>query len=495
MHVSGCTSNPRAELLCRLGLAMLVVRFVAAYPVSWFARQCSFASAGSSMKVRARSRALAAEAGGQSHAILPPSIFLATLLLVGGTAGCAVGGSRLTVMPEGKGGVVYPIAVHYDVEALYEGPLDEEVVARIGADFRMLAELGFDHIVLEGVAGAKGRELLVSAREAGLGVIESDGLRLNRLGCDPQMKSEGGLAPSDEIRATTDLRLRGGKDQPGGITLSRGRISAGGYPVDPFERLAPAGVCVTLRNPVVVWGSVMAHHSGPAVRGAMPSHRAPLLGAVVNEKITAKLASDPDQGARVMADDWVGRGPAIVDASALAVPKEESPLQHLLNQYHAAVSLGRTNGLIVAGGRCGSVEGGGLLNGRDPPTARQRTAIEALLGRARYWRPRIAGLSAERVSPVGTPPEAVSATLLYGEHVRYVMIHNSSLAQYARGRVRLPARMQGDVDRAVEVRAPFGSAPQGLADQSPGRVIKAQQGELVLPIELRPGDATLFELF
>ncbi len=163
-----------------------------------------------------------------------------------------------------------------------------------------------------------------------------------------------------------------------------------------------------------------------------------------------------------------------------------TPLLNLLRAFHRALAEGHTAGLVVDG--LHPIPG-------DPPTALdpsrshppdEASALRMLFIRARTWGRRIAGCVAVPLeSPKGLA--GVRTVLLRADPRQYLLLWNAS-DRFVRGEHRLGGDAGGrSWVRAVEV-PPDPAAP-------PGRVVIAEEGVLTFRLDLRPGDAALFELF
>lgn len=113
-------------------------------------------------------------------------------------------------------------------------------------------------------------------------------------------------------------------------------------------------------------------------------------------------------------------------------------------------------------------------------------AVESLLRRANTWGARLRGFEWQAIAPVQSGIPVSSAIFTRGAR-RYVFILNQS-SQPLRGPVRFTAIFGGrPITRAVGVPA--------TADRIAGEVFEARGTELTIQINLRAGDAALFELF
>jgi hypothetical protein len=178
---------------------------------------------------------------------------------------------------------------------------------------------------------------------------------------------------------------------------------------------------------------------------------------------------------------------AVIDAQAVREGPPGTALERLLANYHAALCAGQTGGVIVD--RFIRLPGDppGLTSPDEPLLPAHSSAIAALIQRARCWGPRLSALPTS--SLISATDSSWLTVTLFGQAARrYVLIFNTSEERFAREEVRLPASiLNRSALRAVEV--------PPSTERGAGRVFHAQRGQLSLPVELRPGDAVLFEVF
>lgn len=123
------------------------------------------------------------------------------------------------------------------------------------------------------------------------------------------------------------------------------------------------------------------------------------------------------------------------------------------------------------------------------PNPRSRMfAVESLLRRANLWGARLQGFDRQLIPADGLRRDpALLTTVFVRDARRYLFLFNQSSLP-VRGPVRFPAVLGGRaVARAVGVPA--------TADRIAGDVFEAHGGELAVQVNLRPGDAALFEIF
>ena len=185
--------------------------------------------------------------------------------------------------------------------------------------------------------------------------------------------------------------------------------------------------------------------------------------------------------------DYDDNSMAVIDARTVRDGPPGTALERLLAKYHAALCAGQTGGVIVDRFMRLPGDPPGLTSPDEPLPPAHSSAIAALIQRARCWGPKLSALPA---SPLVSATDSSWLTVTaFGRGARrYVLVFNTSTERFAREEVRLPAMVLGQaVLRAVEV-------PPSM-DRGAGRVIQSQHGQLPLPVELRPGDAALFEVF
>lgn len=343
------------------------------------------------------------------------------------TTGCA------TVSPPAAR--TYVILVRYDAEPRFVNSDRVTAVEAIGRDFRDIAALGFDGVVLSHVDNSECLPLLDLAHENGLTAQIPD-RRFEHFvltGALPQ-----GCSGVRELGRTIPIQIT---DHPalGAIAVSSGRSPRG------VKRAEALTGCLTDRD--------------------LPRSLVTETGVTVDGLRLATVRTRRSEA-----------GPL------------ESLMGGLQRQFHAGLRVGSTAGLMLD--RYGGLPGDGHV--LTPPaegfTSEQAAAIEALLARARKWGRRLAGLAAEPILGVVPSGPDVQLTALMRGARRYVLVSNPSMDQYARGEVVLPGSIGGmPANRAVEV--PPTSGPVA------GRVTDAQGGQIALSVTLRPGDAALFEIF
>jgi len=177
----------------------------------------------------------------------------------------------------------------------------------------------------------------------------------------------------------------------------------------------------------------------------------------------------------------------IIDARIIREGPPGTALERLLAEYHSALCSGKTGGVIVDRFTRRPGDPPGLTSADEPLLPAHHSALSAMIQRARCWGPKLSALPMS--SLISTTDSSWLTVTLFGQEARrYVLVFNTSSERFAREEVRLSASiLNRPVLRAVEV-------PPSM-DRGAGRVIHVQRGQLPLPVELRPGDAALFEIF
>jgi hypothetical protein len=166
-----------------------------------------------------------------------------------------------------------------------------------------------------------------------------------------------------------------------------------------------------------------------------------------------------------------------------------SSMEQILVQFHAGLAAGLTSGLVIDDRHALPGEPPGLFDSSVPLTAGKSAALRAVMTRAMRWGRRLFGAAARPVGSAWPNGEGtVTLTLLTQGNRRHALVVNTSREAFFRGDVSVPQPLDSvNFRRAVEVPA--------SAAQLAGRVLDAREGKLPLAVDLRPGDAALFELF
>ena len=325
----------------------------------------------------------------------------------------------------------YLIALRYDVEPRLIGGNLSQKVSAVRSDFKTVSDLGFNGVVLFHAEDRDRGALLDLAGEVGLRAAVPD-RRFERFVVTGEWPTG--------CRSVGDLTSN---------------------PPDPIVH-HPA-----FHSYVVECG-----------RGRSARERSRRLRLELLRKGTPYLSLEGEEETR----------PAVIDSRTVRDGPPGAAIERLLTQYHEALCAGQTGGVIVD--RFMRVPGDppGLTSPDDPLLPAHTAAIAELVQRARCWGPRLRGLSAAPLDAAATGSSRLTTTVFGHGARRHVLVFNRSADRFAREEVRLPASVLGaSVQRAVEV--PPSSA------RGAGRVVQAQRGQLTLPVELRPGDAALFEVF
>jgi len=345
----------------------------------------------------------------------------------------------------------YWIAARYDVEPkLSEGGLSGNNGV-ISNDFKAIAGLGFSSVVLNHVEDGDRRRLLELADEVGLKAAIPD-RRFDRF------VVTGGLPPQCR------------DENPGAPGLREARHVAEGIRSSPNCSRA-------VRLTDIVRHSAFHGYVVEGGRGSAARERSRKLCAQLVRNGTPCISLGDNDDTPL----------AIIDARAVREGPPGTALERLLAKYHAALCAGQTGGVIVDRFMRLPGDPPGLTSPDEPLLPAHSSAIAALIQRARCWGPRLSALSASSLISA-TDSSWLTVTAFGRGARRYVLVFNTSEERFAREEVRLPALILDQaVLRAVEV--------PPSTDLGAGRVIHAQRGQLILSIELRPGDAALFEVF
>lgn len=330
----------------------------------------------------------------------------------------------------------YLIAARYDVEPGLVGVEEHSAEALIRRDFQTIADLGFNAVVLRHVQDRDRPGLMDLAEGADLKVVVSD-RRWRRFVLT-------GVLPED-CRGASQI--------------------ADNLPRRLMNHPALAALLVD-----------------PGRTRHATERATEIASSLRNRGATCVLRDSPwlRQESQVLATIDTG------DAGDSS--QEAPPLELWLAQFHDGLSRGRTAGLVVdrfrpvPGDPAAPVSFDRVLSPADA------TAIEALLTRARNWGPRLRGFRAQPIAAAITGGLDVRVTALIRARRRYVLVSNPTEDRYARGELTFPDSIGGAaVSRLVEV--------SSATDRGPGRVVNAARGHVTFSVELRPGDAILFEIF
>lgn len=327
--------------------------------------------------------------------------------------------------------------MRYDVESIRIGLDRAAGNKRTRTDLTRVNELGFDAVVFECVDDDERAEMLEVASSSGLAAVVPDR--------DVQYYILTGRLPPSFASADELIRgkLRKLSARNGFAGLSIGQVASSAGASDRYSKVLAAAR--ELGVPCVVLAT------------------------------TIDLPRD-------------GSAFAIVDAGELADDAVGSPLERLLARFHGELAAGRTAGLVVDRFAHAPGDRGGLAVVDDAPTAAKLAAVRGLVRRAKRWGPRLFGCRSEVVKEASADGEEVSLTAFVQDRRRYVLAYNPSRERYVRGSVAAPASIDGrPVLRLVEI--------PPTPDHIAGEVFESQRGGITIRVDLRPGDAALFEVF
>jgi hypothetical protein len=328
--------------------------------------------------------------------------------------------------------VALPVmAVRYDATA-YGGSSDcEPMKEEVRRDWTALKQAGFNCLVIHPVSGSHQRGLIESSRQLGFTPVVVD--------------------------REVDIYVRTGVF-PGGCvdlsTLVTRVVGRAGSTTGPWIT-----ACHAPRTPQ---GRVRATELAAALRA-----RGGYILPVSHESVGLD-----------------GPGVAFIGSHPCeAASTEDSCVARWLGEYHGAVIEGRTDGILFDGGL--ELAAALTSTGSDSGVA-ERAGVAELMHRVRSWGPLLTG---SIVTPVaGSAPKDVKAATVHGSRRRGVLVWNASADSYARGEVSVPVReWSGTIRRLVQW--------SGEPGQPAGRIVDVRNGVLRIPVELRPGDAELYEAF
>lgn len=194
---------------------------------------------------------------------------------------------------------------------------------------------------------------------------------------------------------------------------------------------------------------------------------------------------------------WGGVESGVVDSANLSVVHAKaaetesaavSYLERWLGDYHRGLASGKTIGVVFDGAQF--IPGLSTVTGSiSEGESRARLAgLTELHNRQVAWGDLIHG---GEVSPIASPPGGTSHIHLASlkcKGRRFLLAVNDSDANFIRQEITLNGTMDGiQTQRLVEV--------PGTLSIPAGRIIDAHDGLIRLDVDLRPGDAQLFEVF
>lgn len=380
-------------------------------------------------------------------AVNRPAALLGVVLAAGGCAGPPAGPPP------------YPIAIRYSVESLATNP-DHDIEAVVDQDFAYLRRLGFTSVFLRHVRDEHSAILLQAAADHGLApaVAPRDLVYYVRTGQLP----EGCDTLTALVRAAARNRPAGG-DPPVIWML--------GEAVDDRTagRIARLGRAVRAAAPSVATAATLAD---PAVTAAELRRWVTLVAR------PDTAASPPPGGGDMLLLECVER-------------EDETsgrPGTRWLASYHTALAQGLTGGLLVDRFRVVPGRWKGLVEGRDAASVARAAAIRRITARAARWGPRLRRLEASPLELLDSADSELRAVLFADARRRFVMLVNPSSTAFVHDRAALPADLAGRPSaRAVLV-------PQDTHVLG-AELVPARGGRLLIPLDLAPGDAVLWEIF
>jgi len=331
----------------------------------------------------------------------------------------------------------YLVAARYGAQASRMDPESDEWDAMRG-DLRSISDLGFQTIILQGIQPEERAALLDFTSKLGFRVL------LPELKADHFVQTGFTPSPFDSLEELVQS-----------------------YPPEVRQHPGFAGLFV----------------EGPAHAATL--ERASLLkSAYQNNGISFHvfLSGEPVAGFGSVQD---GQGHAVVRFCAPGYDSF-SGIERLLADYHSALIDGNTQGLIIEGWPIFE-QGENAENNQDGRLRAMKTSARAVLHRAHRWGPRIFHASARMVESVDDSTD-YRAVLLIRPKSAFLLVVNSLAERRLRGNAEFAASDRGRrFARAVEVPAE--------SDRHTGMVVEAKRGRFIIPLNLRPGDAVLFELF
>jgi len=371
------------------------------------------------------------------------------------TAGCAA-------PPASK--AFHPVGVAYSLELariLYGG----DCFAQMDRDFASLRQIGFDTVLIEDTEDADRRRVT-------------------------ELAAEHSLRPILPTRAIL-YYVRTGR-LPGGCPSPEALAGSMRWPHTDPPTLLSLGLCQDEEAAQRVAHIAKARQAGDP-SGANPTFALAAGAAADSAVLEASLGA-------LACLPSAGTGPGRV--LWLECPAPDSPHEAdgddphgvpdsagaWLAQYHVGLAAGLTGGVLLHRFRGVPGQGSAIVEGAEPLSPHAAAAVRRVAARARRWGPRLDGLTPRAVAPDGAASDELRAVLFSGGKRRFLLLFNASTTAYIHHQTRLPSALDGQpVERAVEVPADG----HVLA----GQVVPARADELVLPLDLAPGDGALWELF
>jgi len=233
------------------------------------------------------------------------------------------------------------------------------------------------------------------------------------------------------------------------------------------------------------WGFdavVLAHHD--------PAFDVEVANCARDAKLMVQAWPEARTAARHPSPDRAGRQSrmAIVHSAAFFDKLPEASFGTALVQYVGAVARGQTDALIVDRFERPPGDPPGLARLGTFPEPSASTGIRSLLARAEAWGARLHRAEAGFVVDDSVRDLGLALVLLTRGERRYALVRNTSVQEFVRATVDVPVlQLGGPIRRLVEVRP--------WSDELPGAVISVVGDRVTFPVNLRPGDAALFEVF
>jgi hypothetical protein len=360
--------------------------------------------------------------------------------------------------------VPFLVAVRYPVEPLSMAETGDPE-HRLSTDFQRIRELGFNGVLAAHVADDRREAVVQAARTQALMLILTDPV-LHRF-CRAGPASGRAVDIDDRLRTVLPPDADGLPRMlhVGEIGDDAGAGRAAQIAARVERRLPSLPVAATVRADLPLPGARLRHIT-PMVRVCEP---ADLTGTF----------SSPLPLPRP--------GMMIIPVSGQTEDLVQS-VRTWLGMYHAGLSAGATEGLILDAWAEVRGRREGLVDAADSVVVARAAAVKRIIHRAGAWSPRLRGSVVVPLDGWQCHDGNLRVTLFTRQHRRWVLLWNASASRFMRSELSLPAEAGGaTATRAVEV-----PGDPGVVG---GRVFDARRGRIAIPVELAPGDAILFELF
>ncbi|MBN1514710.1 MAG: hypothetical protein JXB13_22040 [Phycisphaerae bacterium] len=336
---------------------------------------------------------------------------------------------------------------------------------RLSTDFQRIRELGFNSVLAAHLADDRREAVMQAARTHGLTTILTD----------PVLHRYCLAAPVDDRAVNIEERLRNvsafGADilplvlHIGEIADDDGLRRAAHIAEEAAQCVPSLPLAATVRTDPPLSGDRLRHIT-PIVRVCEPA--------------------DPS-GPFNPPSPLPQPGMMMIPVSGRSEDLAES-VRTWLGMYHAGLSAGATEGVILDAWAEVRGRQEGLVDAADSVAVARAAAVKRILHRACAWAPHLRGSAVVPLDGWQCYDRNLRVTLFTRQHRRWVLLWNVSASGYSRSEVFLPAEAGGAAaDRAVEV-----PGDPGVVG---GRVFDARRGRILVPVELAPGDAMLVELF